>query len=161
MFDQAKMLAVAIVVTLSILALFTYGCATTGTTPDSNQTLDIALTIQDGAAFLTEQGLEILNREAPDEVAEARNDLMTIVAMGALYEDGQASVGDVADTITDVLDRLNARFEVFDENTTQLVTAAIDLLSRMVSRYFNAATIQPEVALYIKHFAIGVNEGLQ
>ena len=122
---------------------------------------DIAYTLEDAANFLTSQGLSILNEERPELIPDVRRDLESIVDTAEKYEDGVISVADVADTITDVLRRLNARFGFLPERQASLIEDSIDFLSRQVSRYLTRTTIPDEAAVYIRHLAAGIRLGLQ
>lgn len=119
----------------------------------------IANTIQLAAEFVTTQGLTLLHNKKPEQVAGALSDLTAITSVAGKYTDGKASVGDVAFTVTEALNRLNARFAVIDSEQTSLILATVNTLSRMVELYFVEAALPDEFGTYLGAFAKGVTDG--
>ena len=145
------------VVVLSLLLVGAFGCAK-NVGPDRVQ--DIAYTIEDAGAFLTSQGLSILEHEKPELIPDVRADLAQIVHVTTLYGDGTVSVSDVTDTITDVLVRVNARFDFLGDQEAELIGDAIDFLSKQVTRYINERALPEDVSTYIRHLGLGIQAGL-
>lgn len=119
----------------------------------------IANTIQIAAEFVTTQGLTLLKDKKPSELPGALTDLSSITAVADKYADGKASVGDVAFTITEALNRLNARFALIESDQTGLILSTINTLARMVELYFVEASLPDEFGTYVGAFAAGVKDG--
>lgn len=119
----------------------------------------IANTIQVAANFATTQGLTLLHNKKPGEVPGALADLTAITAVADKYADGAASVGDVAFTITETLNRLNERFKLIQSDQTGLILATVSTLAQMVQIYFVEANLPDEAGVYISAFAKGVSDG--
>ncbi len=157
MWDYFKPIAA---VALSIL-LFTILSTSCAKNIGQDNVVEVAATLQDVSEFLTVQGIRILESNAPEYVEDVKGDLGEIVLISQFYLDGKVDVGDVSSTIIRVLDRINERFHVIESSNTDLIIGAIQLLSRMVSRYIISAALPEEAALYITSFAVGIDNGLR
>lgn len=120
----------------------------------------IANTIQIAAEFVTTQGLTLLHDKKPEEIPGALADLGTITVIAQKYADGSVSVGDVAFTITEALNRLNARFAVIDSEYTGQILASVNILARIVEIYFVQASLPSEFGIYLGGFSQGIGDGL-
>ena len=134
----------------------------TGCAKDVGQdrVVQISQTIRVTSYFLTSQGLTWLEPRAPEEVPGAIADLDAVRTIALKYADGTLSVGDVASSLTIILESLNTRFEVVEGDGVGVILSAIDALSQLVSIYFVEATLPEEVGIYLNSFAIGIQDGL-
>lgn len=158
MWEETKEYALASILSLALIIALATGCAKDVGQDNVNE---IAANIQDAAEFVSVQGALALDEYNPDITEDVKGDLSEIVLIAAFYSDGLADVGDVAETVIRVLDRVNMRFEFIESENKDLIIGAIKLLSRMISRYFVSATLPEEASIYIASFASGIQKGLE
>ncbi len=120
----------------------------------------IAATIRVSMSTLVDEGLRLLAKEAPEQVAPTLDDLNVVIAQIMLYNDGTASIGDVTKTLTDMLTRLNARFEFVEDDNAALLLRTIANLARLVEIYFVEAKVPADVVTYANSVMEGIKEGI-
>lgn len=120
----------------------------------------IAATIKVSMSTLVDEGLRLLEKEAPEQVPPTMDDLNAVVAQIVLYNDGTVSVGDVTKTLTDMLTRLNVRFMFVENDNAALLLRTIANLAKLVEIYFVEAKIPADAVVYANAVMDGIKEGI-
>lgn len=140
---------------LALSAFFVYGCAN-----DADSDLRNARTLTTVTDIVVSEGLDLLEKEAPDLVDDVKSGLQLVVAQVALYNDGVATPEDFLITITSILEEINRIADAVDNDLARKVLKNIAKLDGLIELYIDPVELPDQVALYANALGAGISQGL-
>ena len=120
----------------------------------------IAATIELTLETVTEEGLKILEDKDPGQVTPAIADLETVNAKIKLYLDGVLTVGDVAESLGGLFERMNERFALVASDDTARILKTLTTVARIIEIYFLEVDIPEDAVIYAGAVSTGIQTGL-
>lgn len=140
-----------------VLILLSFGCAKD---VGEDNVPKIASTISVSLETFTSEGLRYLQEKAPEQVEPTLADLNAVIAQISLYNDGSATIGDVANSLSILIERVNDRFDLIEDEETARLFRIIASLSRLVEIYFVSVEIPEEAVAYANAASAGIQAGI-
>ena len=142
---------------LIVPVLFISSC---GGLKDPESSEAIAASIEIVTETLVDEVLMALQDEKPDLLEPTVMELQIVASQIALYNDGEASIEDVYNTLTTFLDRANTHAELLDEDLANRIISFIGRTEALASIWINPTDIPEDVGLYVNAFGAGLIRGL-
>lgn len=143
------------VIALLIVSFFIYGCA-----KDADSDLRNARTLTTITDIVVSEGLELLEKEAPEIAPDVQSGLQLVVSQIALYNDGVATPEDFLITITSILEEINRIADAVDNDLSRRILKNVAKMDGLIELYIDPIELPDQVALYANALGAGISQGL-